>query len=136
YAGKARYIENPLNEAFKICRASFKEVDSVLRLQRMVDKNFPREKRYETVRRNGKNMQDYSEAYTKAYNATLKGMVERRLRASIAEIGSYWYSAWVDAGQPDLNKLIAHRMTRVQRTSIKEEEALYQKGKVLVLGRH
>ena len=29
-------------------------------------------------------------------------MVERRLRLSIKAIGSLWYSAWVDAGQPVL----------------------------------
>src|ERR1700753_3788650 len=28
-AGKARYIDNPLSEAFRICHSSFKEVDSV-----------------------------------------------------------------------------------------------------------
>lgn len=33
-------------------------------------------------------------------------MVQRRMRSAILEIGSFWYSAWVDAGQPDLNKLI------------------------------
>ena len=32
-------------------------------------------------------------------------MVERRLRAAIIAVGSIWYSAWVDAGQPDLSKL-------------------------------
>ena len=32
-------------------------------------------------------------------------MVERRLRASIIAVGSIWYTAWVDAGQPDLNTL-------------------------------
>lgn len=133
YVGKARYIENPLNEAFKICRASFKEVDSVLRFERMVNKTFPQDKKYETVRRNNKNMQDYSGAYASAYNAMLKRMVERRMWASILEIGSYWYSAWVDAGQPNLNKLIAKPLTKEQRQKIREEATLYRAGKVLAL---
>src|ERR1700761_1851119 len=37
YAGRAKYIENPLNEAFKICRASFKSVDSVLLFERRLN---------------------------------------------------------------------------------------------------
>ena len=41
YVGKARYIESPLNEAFKICRASFRCVDSTLRLERVIEKFFP-----------------------------------------------------------------------------------------------
>ena len=29
-------------------------------------------------------------------------MVEERMRASIVLLGSFWYTAWVNAGQPDL----------------------------------
>jgi hypothetical protein len=133
YVGRARYIENPLNEAFKICRASYKCVDSVLRFERAINRSFPQKKKYETVRRNDKTIQDYSEAYAKAYHTALKGMVARRMRSSILETGSFWYSAWVDAGQPDLDKLIAHRMTKEQRKKIKNEEALYNQGKIPTL---
>ena len=36
----------------------------------------------------------------------LDGMVERRLTKSIIKVGSYWYTAWVNAGQPNLDKLL------------------------------
>jgi len=29
-------------------------------------------------------------------------MVERQMRSSILEIGNFWYTAWIDAGQPEL----------------------------------
>jgi hypothetical protein len=32
-------------------------------------------------------------------------MVERRMRASIYAVASFWYTAWIDAGQPDLRKM-------------------------------
>jgi hypothetical protein len=32
-------------------------------------------------------------------------MVERRMRDAILAFGSIWYTAWVDAGQPDLSSL-------------------------------
>jgi hypothetical protein len=131
--GKAQYIDNPLNEAFKICRASFKEVDSVLRFERLVNQNFPQGKKYETLRRNNKNMQDYSKAYAKAYNKTLNGMVERRMRSVILEVGSFWYSAWVDAGQPDLDKLIAKPLSAIEKRKIQHERVLYRQGKTLAL---
>src|ERR1700753_4351390 len=35
YVGKARYIDDPLAEAFKICRSSYNSVDSVLRFERI-----------------------------------------------------------------------------------------------------
>jgi len=133
YVGNAGYIENPLNEAFKICRTSFKCLDSVLRFERAVGKSFPADKKYEIVRRNNKNANDYSVAYAKAYNNALKGMVERRMRAAILEVGSFWYSAWVDAGQPDLNKLIAKPLPADEKRKIRHEGVLYRKGKVLAL---
>jgi hypothetical protein len=100
--GKARYIENPLAEAFKICRASFKSVDTVLRLEQFLTKNFPADKKYGMVMHGKKPVKDYSEAYALAYQKMLKGMIERQMRASILSVSSFWYSAWVDAGQPDL----------------------------------
>ena len=35
----------------------------------------------------------------------LNGMVERRMRQAISLVGSLWYTAWVNAGQPDLETL-------------------------------
>lgn len=127
--GRARYIENPLNEAFKICRTSFKSVDSVLRFERMVNKAVPPDKKYEMVKHGNKNVKDYSVAYAKAYHTALKGMVARRMRSAILEVGSYWYSAWVDSGQPDLDKLTAHPLTKVEKEKLSREAALYKAGK-------
>jgi hypothetical protein len=45
------------------------------------------------------------------YHSMLRGMVERRMRNSIHMVGSIWYTAWVDAGQPDLRKLIDYEPT-------------------------
>jgi hypothetical protein len=130
YVGKARYIENPLYEAFKICRASFKCVDSTLRFERMINKTIPADKKYELVKHGNKNVKDYSVAYAKTYHASLKGMIARRMRLAILEVGSFWYSAWVDAGQPDLNKLIDKPLSTGEKKKIKREAALYRIGKI------
>lgn len=133
YVGKARYIENPLQEAFKICNSSFKEVDSVLRFERVLNKRFAADKKYVVEKRGRKPDTNYSAAYSLAYQKMLNGMVQRRMRASILSLGSFWYSAWVDAGQPDLDRLIAVRLTISQKRKIQQEETLYRSGKVLVL---
>jgi hypothetical protein len=133
YAGKARYIENPLNEAFRICRVAYKGVDTVLRFERILNKTYPQDKKYELVQHGKRQVNDYSAAYSLAYHKMLKGMVARQMRASILSVGSFWYSAWVDAGQPDLNKLIAQPLSNEQRVQLQQEEALYRSGKVLVI---
>lgn len=133
FAGRARYIDDPLKEAFRICRSSFAEVDSVLRFERILNKTFPPDKKYSRVRHGQKQVQDYSREYSLAYQKMLNCMVQRRLRSSILSVGSYWYSAWVDAGQPDLNKLIAVPLTISQKNEIQREETFYKAGKVIDL---
>jgi hypothetical protein len=133
YVGKARYIDNPLAEAFKICRASFAEVDSVLRFERILNKTYPANKKYAIVKRSKKNITDYSAAYAANYQHMLNGMVQRRMRSAILAVGSFWYSAWVDAGQPDLDKLIETPLTSAERQQIVKEETLYRSGKALNL---
>ena len=44
----------------------------------------------------------YSREYTEAYNQLLCGMVERRMRKAILLTASFWYTAWINAGMPDL----------------------------------
>ena len=129
YIGKARYINDPLKVAFKICRASYNEVDSVLRFERILNKTFPSSKKYVTVKRSNKQVKDYSFTYSKAYQKMLNRMVERRMRSAILAVGSYWFSAWVDAGQPDLNKLIKQPLSEADNKTIAKEETWFKAGK-------
>jgi hypothetical protein len=135
YAGKASYVSNPLAEAFKICRASFKGVDSVLRFERMLNQSFPAYKKYEYVKHGNKQVKEYTLAYAKAYQQMLHGMVQRRMRAAIFEVGSFWFSAWVDAGQPDLDKLIKEPLNETDKNKIRQEEILYREGKLVALAK-
>jgi hypothetical protein len=135
YAGKARYINNPLAEAFKICRDSYRCKDSVLLLERKLNAGFPPDRKYAMEQRGSRKVKEYSVEYSTAYHKLMNGMVKRRMRAAILAVGSYWYSAWVDAGQPDLDKLIATPLSPEQKHNLTREEALYRVGKVIVLGK-
>lgn len=135
YAGKALYIENPLAEAFKICSTSFKSVDSVLRFERILDKQFPTRKKYAIVMHGKRAVKDYSFEYARAYQQMLHGMVQRRMRAAILSVGSFWYSAWIDAGQPDLDQLIKVPLSPAEKNKIRQEEILYRAGKVVAFAK-
>jgi protein tyrosine phosphatase len=41
----------------------------------------------------------------------LDRQVERQMKASVKMIADFWYTAWVDAGQPDLTGLKAVKFT-------------------------
>ncbi len=103
--GRARYVESPLDEAWHIVRESHALVDSVLGIEARLNTSFPADRKYGYVERNRLLIRTYSDAYSEAYHDALRGMVERRMRSAIRSIGNFWYSAWVDAGQPDLSML-------------------------------
>ena len=57
-------------------------------------------------------------------------MQERRMRDAILAVGSLWYTAWVDAGQPDLDKILPIPPTEEEIEEMKTMEAKFQEGKI------
>ena len=102
FIGKAEYIKNPADFIWKRVLESAAAADTVLKYEKELSKNFPPDQKYSFEDRNGITIRQYSSAFSKAYNEILKGMVERRMRQSIYAVASFWYTAWVNAGQPDL----------------------------------
>lgn len=105
FIGHADYIKNTQDFIWKRVRESAVAADTVLKVERALSQNFSSDARYAFEMRNGTLQRQYSSAYAKAYNNALKGMVERRMKQSIYAVASFWYTAWVDAGQPDLSSL-------------------------------
>lgn len=103
--GRAHYISQPLQQAWDIIIHSHSLVDSVLEIERNLNETFPADRKYAFYERNNILVRGYSDAYAAAYHDALNGMVERQMRAAVITTASFWYSAWADAGQPDLRKL-------------------------------
>ncbi|GAA4740653.1 hypothetical protein GCM10023229_19950 [Flavisolibacter ginsenosidimutans] len=105
FIGKADYIKNTGDFIWKRVRESAAAADTVLRVEKALSQKFSVDQRYSFELRNGILQRQYSSAYAKAYDKELAGMVERRMRQAIYAVASFWYTAWVDAGQPDLSSL-------------------------------
>lgn len=105
FIGKAEYIANPSRFIWSRVLESGSAADTVLRYEKELSRQFPPDQKYAFEDRNGTVIRQYSTAYTIKYNDLLKGMVERRMRQSIYAVASFWYTAWVNAGQPDLSTL-------------------------------
>lgn len=103
--GRAQYIDDPLDYAWKIVESSHTLVDSVLSIEKTLSQTVPEHLRKSYIERNNILALNYSDYYASQYHMALQGMVARRMRASVHAVGSLWYSAWVDAGQPDLHKM-------------------------------
>lgn len=101
--GKATYIKSPLDTAWLIVKESHARVADVLEIERQLAREFPKDRQRGFIKRNNVLVATYSDAYSEKYHERMQGMVEQRMRASIRRIGSFWFSAWVDAGQPTLD---------------------------------
>ncbi len=119
WTGTAQYIEKPIDKAWKVVKASHAEVDSVLKFEAQLNARYAPDKKYSFEDRGNKSVKVYSVEYTNEYDKMLNGMVERRMREAIITVGSMWYTAWVNAGKPDLNRFgdkeISDSLKRVQK---------------------
>ncbi len=126
FIGKAAFIKNPGDFIWKRVLESAKASDSVLNFERELTKQFNNDKKYSFEERNGKTIRQYSSSFTIAFNKKLDGMIERRMRQSIYAIASFWYTAWINAGQPDLKNLANQKFSV---DDVKEFEELNLKWK-------
>ncbi len=129
--GRAQYLENPLREAWNIVADTYTFTDSVLQIEDRLSRSFPSDRKFTYSQRNGRIERQYSEQYSRAYHQAMNGMIEKQMRSSILKTGSYWYSAWVDAGQPVLKDLIRKEMSAEESSELKRKESLYKQGKII-----
>ncbi len=129
--GKAQYLENPLKAAWKIVKHSHTLVDTVLRFEAKLSASFPSDQKYSFSERSNTVTKQYSVAYTKAYQSMMNGMVEKQMRAAILALGSFWYSAWIDAGQPELKNLKKIEPTQEEILQREAEALKFKTGKIL-----
>ncbi|MEO6330664.1 MAG: zinc dependent phospholipase C family protein [Ginsengibacter sp.] len=126
FIGKATYVKDPGSFIWQRVLESGKASDSVLKFEKELTQQFSPDKKYAFEKRNDVVIRQYSSGFTIAFNKKLNGMVERRMRQSISSVASFWYTAWVNAGQPDLSGL-AHQT--FSETAVKEFESLNEQWK-------
>lgn len=103
--GKAKYIDDIKGFIWDIVLTSHSLKDEVLKAEKTVSALFHDDKKYAFIERNGVLSRIQSEEYTRAYDKEMNGMVEMRMRDAAKALGDIWYTAWIDAGQPDLKSL-------------------------------
>jgi len=114
--GRSLFVEQPTTMIWQTLSESFAAKDSVLFLEAMLNKQFKQDKKYSYEVKGRQLVKVYSKEYTQAYNNLLNGMVERRMRKAIFMTASFWYTAWVNAGMPDLNVVDKEELLQAEMT--------------------
>ena len=129
FIGRAYYVKDPLSEAWDAVLESHLLVDSVLRVEKRLSEEFPDDRKYSYEKRGNTNVKVYSREFALAYYEALRHMQEARMRKSILRVASFWYSAWVDAGKPDVKELLNQKPELeyekiIKKLKIEDREAL------------
>lgn len=134
FVGRAKYIDNVQMAAWAASEGSYAAKDSVLDFERKLNTTFGSDRKYSNEQRGQAMIKVYSKEYSEAYHNMLDNQVERRIRASVLTVGSIWYTAWVDGGQPDLINIqqTTKKLTDEERKAlISEQQKLLEENKMI-----
>jgi len=103
WLGQAKYISNVQQEAWEYVLGSNVLVNKLLESEKKLSNKTAASKKY-TFEQKGKTLiKTYSKEYSLAYHKLLNRSIENRFSAAVLAVSSLWYSAWLEAGQPNLN---------------------------------
>ena len=134
YSGPAVYIKDIHRKVWDIIRHTHTLADTLLLADKELRQQFKGDIYAKdstgNVLKNKYHQPVFSAEYARQYHEKLNGMVEKQLRSSIRETASFWYTAWVNAGKPDLSGLDPVEQTERNKAELKKELNLYKEGKL------
>ncbi|MFM6945733.1 MAG: zinc dependent phospholipase C family protein [Flavobacteriales bacterium] len=113
WIGSASYLPSVQKAIWQAVAASHAALDSVFNFEILCSTRMKESEKYSFEQRGSVLTKVYSKKFCQAYHTQLNGMVERRLRAAILMVSSVWFTAWVDAGQPDLSQVNANLQSKI-----------------------
>ncbi|MEM6320913.1 MAG: zinc dependent phospholipase C family protein [Bacteroidota bacterium] len=130
--GKAEYIEDLETHYWNIVEESHALVNDVLTIEKELSEIFPEDQQDCFIERGAGYIQKSACAeYATLYHEQLEGMVEKRFRAAIKAVGDAWYTAYLDAGQPDLYAIFDNRNKDKEKSDKEKLEAARRTQKII-----
>lgn len=135
HSNDALFIDDVRKETWRIIMTTHSLADTLLLTDRELKKKIGEVKIYKTdsngkVIKSSYGKQIFSDEYATQLHNALNGMVEKQMSASIQATANFWYTAWVNAGKPDLSDLDPAELTKRNKTLFEEELQLWKKGKL------
>ena len=130
WSGDIYYIESISRFAFEVVEETYPLAQLVLDQERALKNTFPPTELYRLVYRSGKLSTSYSLGFSKKYQESIDDLVQKQMKKSIFYLASLWYSAWIDAAQPDLrqwNRLIPAELAELYEKKPPKAKLYYRR---------
>jgi hypothetical protein len=123
---EAKYLKHPDQAIWTAVRTAAALVSDMLMKEKEVSKSFTDEQKFRTQIRKGKPYKSYTSEFAKAYAVSLKSSINDQLISSSNLIADFYYTAWIDAGKPDLQNL-NQDYSKADKESLKADLKDFQK---------
>lgn len=131
FLSPAQYIEHPELAAWQAVTESHQGLEAVLQWEKALTAKYGDHRKFSYESRNGRNVKVYAYDFSSAYHQALKGQVEQRMRCAIQCTANFWYTCWVDAGQPSLTTSEEGKQAIEQLIGLEQQEkAIWKHQKV------
>jgi hypothetical protein len=124
---KATYLTNAEEAIWANIRTTNDLLADVFAKEKELTAQFPDSLKYKTVFKYGKKLKYYTEAFAKAYGESLKPSINEQLIQSTNLVADFWYTAWVDAGKPDLSA----NLVRAERRQLRKELCSFKRNHLI-----
>jgi hypothetical protein len=127
-----KYIDNINDEIFNIIDESHRLAEITLAVEHILKNKTPKDKIFEAKAPGdtGKTLPKRTIEYARSYQDALNGMVEKQMKSSITDVSSFWYTAWVNAGKPELTSLDDAHLTEQNRKNYNRELKAFKNGRI------
>jgi hypothetical protein len=126
----AAYLKHPDQAIWGAVRTAAALVPEMLAKEKEISLSFTDAQKYRVQIRKGKEYKSYTSDFAKAYAISLKNSINNQLLASANLIADFYYTAWVDAGKPNLDEL--HKgFSDSELNDMKKEQKQFKKNVLL-----
>ncbi|MBW6497448.1 MAG: hypothetical protein K0B09_03585 [Bacteroidales bacterium] len=126
FVGRAEYLESPRDRAWELVEISHNQVDFIYQVYDSLVQHFSADRVFSHEMRGQASVRVYSREFSEAFHLGMEKMVEEHMRLAVKSVGDFWYTAWINAGQPDLYKLEERAISRNHRRQIEREQQAWE----------
>lgn len=132
HTNTARYYDNVQQTAWQIIEQSHSQLPRLLKADQEVLDSMPEKQvnLYDQtghILKNRYNKPYFGKAFCRAFNNNLAGMIPNQMRLAIFTTASLWYTAWINAGKPDLKSLDSPYLYDINRKALQKEAVLWER---------
>ncbi len=126
---KTTYIKDKAAAVWTAINTAHSLLPEIFAKEKDVAKNFPDSSKYIEKMYYSRKTKVYTDAFAKQYAAALGSGINDQLINSVNMVSDFWYSAWLDAGKPNLKSL--YQFNKKDKKKLCKELKSYKKNELV-----